>query len=131
MAEEYKAEGRDLEKVLGGLRFALVCVVLGMVYLNMRLCHGIETFREIAADWLDGRALPWSTGLVLGWKVLFLLANYGLGAVTFACFFLPVRARTFYVLGVLALLQIGQIALVYAATFGSLFQLFTDQLGTA
>jgi hypothetical protein len=109
------------------IRFALVCLIVGLSFFGIRVAAAIPTFRQMALTMLDGAALPWLTTIVLQEQYVFLATSFLFPTIALGTLFTPIKPRSFYVNGVLALAMIVQTVVVCTALSKPLIGL-VDQL---
>ena len=131
MSTPPQAESGSSDTVYGlfrGIRFAFVCLVVGLSYFGIRVAAAIPAFRQMASSLLEGTALPWVTTVVLQGHYVFLITSFLFPTVALCTLFTPIKPRSFYVNGVLALAVILQTVIICTALSKPLFGL-VEQLG--
>jgi hypothetical protein len=109
-----------LMAVTRAIRFALVAILLGLCYLNIRSALSIHAFERIFVDMLGGKALPALTLLVIQLATPITLFSLAMPFCAIATLFMRDLVKPFYVLGMLALIAFAEIAVLYLALFAPL-----------
>jgi hypothetical protein len=129
-APERSDEDTENTRVFKALRFALTCIVLVLSYPTIRGSLLIGDFDRVRADMLEGAKLPFIASFVIKGRWIFL----GVSGIVplISIFMLRARSlvRSFYVIGVLYLIILVEVALLYQGLFAPLVTLL-DQLGDA
>jgi hypothetical protein len=110
------------------VRFAFVCIVVGLSYFTFRATVRIPDFQRLFADMLDGAPLPILTSWVLRGRWILCVSSMLFPLAAFATLFTRISGRSFYVLGVIALMVFLQFAIICQALTEPLLRLI-DQLG--
>jgi hypothetical protein len=118
----------DIASLARAIRFALVCVLLGLCYLNLRCALGINASSSIFKDMLNGEPLPAITVFVLQFRVLFTSVSVIVPFCAILILFSGQLIRSFYALGLLALLTLVELVTVYSALL-SPFNLIIQTMG--
>ena len=108
-------ESIDIAALGRAIRFALVCVLLGLCFLNLCCALSINASIAVFKDMLNGRPLPAITGFVIQFRILFTSLSV---IVPFCAVMIPFSSqliRSFYALGLLALLALIELVTVYTA----------------
>ncbi len=102
-----KTEVTDFLRVARAARFAMVCIVLGFSCITVRMTSNIHNFETIFTDMLgDGAKLPALPLFVLHTQTLLNVLARGIPVVCIAALFMRDIARSFYLLGTLAIASI-------------------------
>jgi hypothetical protein len=115
----------DLVAITRAIRFALVCIVLCLSYLNVWSALSISKFGQVFADMLGGKPLPAITTFVVQSPTLFLLLSLAIPIAAIATLFARGVVRPFYVLGVLALSSIAFLVVLFHALSAPLGQIIS------
>ncbi|MEO7317968.1 MAG: hypothetical protein ABIZ56_03155 [Chthoniobacteraceae bacterium] len=107
------------------LRFALVAVVAGVSYPNIRCAIGILQFQQIYIDMIGGRALPQTTAFVLHARPVFIALSLALPAVAVLSLFLRHLSASIYLVGCILMVVIVQLFFTWHAVMFPLFQIIT------
>jgi hypothetical protein len=118
------------QALLRAVRFALVCLVLGLSYFTIRASIKIPDFQRVFADMLDGAVLPLLTSWVLGGRSVLCVASILFPLAALATLFTRSSTKSVYFLGVLTLMTLLQFGIVCHALSEPLLRLI-DQLGAA
>ena len=118
----------DVSSLFRAVRFALVAITLGLGYINIRASMAIPHFRQIFADMLDGQALPLATTMILQARHVLLLTSWLIPISAICAMFMPLKPRSFYLIGIASALIILQSIVVCTALSQPLVHL-VDQLG--
>jgi hypothetical protein len=118
----------EMWRIVRAVRFALVCLVLGLSYFDIRVSLAIPNFQRIFADMIEGTALPPVTNLVINGQWALVTCSFLLPATALGTFFFRASTKSIYILGVLALITIVQTAIVCQGLSDPLFRL-TSQFG--
>jgi hypothetical protein len=105
----------DIAALARAIRFALVCLLLGLCYLNLRCTFSINACSSIFKDMLGGKPLPASTVFVLQFRILFASISVVVPFCAVLILFTREMIRSFYAVGLLALLTLGELVTVYCA----------------
>lgn len=111
------------------VRFALVGIVLGLAYINLRWCQSIEAFRQLFSDMLGGAMLPGITVFVMAWQKVFLVVAILIQVAVVCTLFTRRIIGSIYFLGGAALVAMGQTILLYYALLIPLGIIFTKMQG--
>ena len=107
------------------IRFALVCILLGLCYLNIRTALSIDTFGLVYKDMLGNRKLPALPAFILQFRSELIWSSIVIPVCAVASLFSNRVTRSFYALGILALFTfLEMIILLYAlfSGFGMILQ---------
>lgn len=128
--QEFNSEiVNDLQQTHRAIRFALVSLLLAFSYFNVRANLAIPKFAQIFADMIEGRPLPIVSNLVIRWKLFLLVVSCLLPALSLVTLFLRSISRSFYILGVLALLTGFQFVIVWTALTEPLIMMVSNLSG--
>ena len=98
------------------IRFALVCILLGLCYLNLRCALSINAFAWIYSEKCLG-ALPPSIEFILKYRILLISLSVILPFCAVLILFSGQVIRSFYALGLLALLTLVELVTLYFGLF--------------
>jgi hypothetical protein len=118
----------EADQLFRAIRFALFAITLGLSYFSIRASMAIPHFRAVFADLLEGQALPWLTHFIFQARYVFLVTSWLLPLGALWAVFMPVKARSFYVLGAIAMMTIVQSIVICTALSEPLIGL-VNQLG--
>jgi len=110
----------DLAALARAIRFALVCILLGLCYINVRSALSINAFISIFEDMLNGKPLPSITMFVIQFRILFASLSVILPFCAILILFSSQVIRSFYALGLLALITLVEFATLYYALLSPL-----------
>jgi hypothetical protein len=105
----------DTAALARAIRFALVCILLGLCYINLHCALNINAFISIFKDMLNGKPLPAITVFVIQSRILLTSLSVILPFCAFLTLFSSQLIRSFYALGLLALLTLIELVTVYSA----------------
>jgi hypothetical protein len=117
----------EIWRIVRAVRFALVCIVLGLSYFDIHVSLAIPDFQRIFADMIEGTALPLITTLVIHGHWALVTCSFLLPATALGTFFFRATTKSIYIIGVLALMTILQTAIMCQGLSDPLFRL-TKQL---
>jgi|SRR3954454_4383079 hypothetical protein len=120
----------EADRLFRAIRFSLFAITLGLSYLSIRASMAIPQFRAVFTDLMEGQALPWLTTFVFRAEYVFLAVSWLLPLAALWAVFTPVKARSFYVIGAIALAAICQSTVICTALSAPLVSM-VDQLGDA
>jgi len=120
----------DLPKIVRAIRFAFVCGVLGLSYLNVRCALSIYNFEQIFHDMLGNKPLPFITTFVIYHSQYFRLLSFALPVIAIATLFSRGLVRPFYILGFVIGGIIAELIVLYIALMSPLTQIISA-MGTA
>jgi hypothetical protein len=118
----------DVAALSRAIRFALVCILLGFCYVNIRCAFGLTAPSFVFKATLNGRPLPEMTVFVLQYRILFTSLSVILPFCAALTLFSSQLIRSFYALGLLTLLTFVELATLSCALL-SLSGLFIQSLG--
>jgi hypothetical protein len=118
------------DSLFRAIRFALAALTLGLAYINIRVSMAIPLFRQIFADMLEGQALPLTTTMILQARHVLLFASWLVPVAAIWAIFMPLKPRSFYLIGIASLLIIVQSIVVCTGLSQPLFHL-VHQMGDA
>jgi hypothetical protein len=116
-------EGIDVRKLAKAIRFAFAVIVLFLTGLCLRSSLAIEGFGRIFKDMLGNKPLPSLTTSILAAQPALVDLNVLMLMLVLAACFLRNPVRSFYALGILALIGLVELVLLYHGLTGVLFQI--------
>jgi hypothetical protein len=119
----------EFTAVARAIRFALVCILVAFSLLNIRSALSINKFGTIFRDMLGNKPLPELTTFVVSSPTLFALLSFAVPICAVAMLFSPRFVRSFYVLGVLAVVIIAELLVLYHALMAPMGQIMSGLSG--
>ena len=114
----------DVRQLAGAIRFALVGIILGLSLLGLRTGPNIESFRKIFEDMLGKEeALPAVTRFVLNAGPWFVVVSYLTPILAVWTLFLRSFVVSFYIIGVLGFITVGQFIIIFHGFFAPLVKI--------
>ena len=87
------------------MRFAMVCLVVGLSFPTIRMTLAIDSFSHITDSMMKGAKLPAMTSFIFAYRAELVRLAFGLPVVAVAMFFVSSRSLAMYLLGVLVMLS--------------------------
>jgi hypothetical protein len=123
-------EPPDLIAITKAIRFAIVCVVLGISYFNIRSALSLDKFAQIFADMFGpAKPLPALTELVLRSPMAVLALSALIPALAVSTLLSRGLVRPFYALGALTLASLAFLVVLFHALSAPLNQIVTGMTG--
>lgn len=116
----------DVARLARAIRFAFATIVLTISFFSVRTSLSIGSFLAIFKDMLSGRPLPVLTVFIIDFKEWIILFSLLLPLCVIGTLFLRNLARSFYILGVLALVTIIEFVLLSYGLCAPLFQVMKN-----
>ena len=124
-SESNSPQTRDFMQVARAIRFALVCIILGLSYFSVRSSLSIHAFQQIFTDMLGAKPLPSITTFVIAARPVFIGISFAVPIVAVICLFARGLVLPFYIIGILVLLTIAELIVLYHGLFGPLSQIIS------
>lgn len=105
----------ELLSITKALRFALVAIVLGISYLNVRLAFSIPWFQNIYHDMLGNKPLPPETAFVVQAHSGLVVLSFALPLFAVLSLFLCRRSVSIYIVGIVIIAVVGQLVFTWHA----------------
>jgi len=112
------------------LRFALVAIVLGISYLNVRLAFSIPWFQNIYHDMLGNKPLPPETAFVVQAHSGLVLLSLALPLLSVLSLFLCRRSVSIYIVGIVIIAVVAQVVFTWHAVAVPFFMIASFMQGT-
>jgi hypothetical protein len=130
MEPEPDAPAPELSKQNRSLRFALVALIVGLSYPNVRCALAISAFQRVYKDMLGDKPLPPVTVFVIHTRVALIALSFAIPALAVLSLFVPRLKASTYLAGVLILLIFVQLFSTWHAVISPLITIITGMSET-